>query len=766
MGCTLHYNFIQDMIRWHLCGLTVLAAAFILSGCVGTDESSTQSPAPTPTPSPTESDTPADTELSPTPTALSIPQDISASHFGMVDAARQGIEEIRALGIAWDRPHPGPFVWGHIEPQQGQYRWHEADGYVQTVQSQDMATLATIWPFAPWDQANWGTSDPGGLIFERELGRSRRKPNDMDAYKAFVSALVERYDGDGRDDMPGLKFPIKHWEASNEPSNQGEFHTFFDGSPEDYLEVLSATYQAVKEADPEAKVLHAGMAGVTTSEVSFWEPVFAKGNEYFDIANIHSIEASDKLYVPEFKELLAKHGIDKPIWVTEVQHNSDIGLEEHAQLFARSYLIAFGNGAEKIFYTMFRVPPFAPAQHRQAALIGDNGEKRPAYHALKTLVTKLDGFTSVEKLSGEHYVFTVDGEEVHVLWGTGTVSTEAGQIVITDIFGQKIDTPTIELSRSPVFIEGEFSIQAGSGQPEPPEPEGENGEQWQEEKLVIPGTYCDADVVRLDNGRLRMYYSLEPEAPDFEGQVYSAISEDGINWVEEEGARLKWATFPSVIRLPEAQAPEMPSGETARWRMYFQGSPADAGPEPENGIVSALSADGLDWALEDGFRIETGQQGEYDTKNVAAPTVVQLADGTYLMVYRGSAGENRFGKTDPVSGQPAPIDYLISAPSPDGLNWTPRWVVIDSRNEEMRDQIDGPEVVISNGTIKLYCNSYEGVYALEVDQNGEAISPLQIALPAEGYHAPSDVSLIQINGTWRMYYGIHTEGIYTARTTE
>jgi len=87
--------------------------------------------------------------------------------------------------------------------------------------------LATIWPFADWDQANWGGVSDTPLIFEDRLGRGRRKPYDMDAYRRFVLALVERYDGDGKDDMPGLKYPIKYWEASNEPSHQSGPATFF-----------------------------------------------------------------------------------------------------------------------------------------------------------------------------------------------------------------------------------------------------------------------------------------------------------------------------------------------------------------------------------------------------------------------------------------------------------------------------------------------------------------------------------------------------------
>jgi len=277
----------------------------------------------------------------------------------------------------------------------------------------------------------------------------------MDAYRRFVCALVERYDGDGKDDMPGLKYPIKHWEASNEPSMQSGHHTFFVGSSEDYLEVLKATYQAVEEADPGAKVLHAGMAGMDPFMVSFWKPIFEKGSQYFDIANIHSIGASDELNVPEFKKLLSKYGIDKPIWVTEAQHSVDIGLKKHSWIFAKSYVIAFACGANKVFYTMFKVPSFAPAQHRQAALISDSGEKRPAYYALKTLIEKLDKFTTAEKLAEGQYKFMVEGKAIYVFWGAGEIPAEiTGEVLVTDIYGKetRTDSAAIKLTESPIFV--------------------------------------------------------------------------------------------------------------------------------------------------------------------------------------------------------------------------------------------------------------------------------------------------------------------------
>jgi hypothetical protein len=680
--------------------------------------------------------------------------------------------ELSKLGIKWDRPHPGPFIWGRIEKERGKYDWGEVDRYIQKAQHYGFAIVATIWPFAEWDQANWGEAGSGGLVFEDELGRSRRKPYNMDAYKSFVSALVERYDGDGEDDMPGLRFPIKHWEASNEPSMQQGFDTFFNGSSEDYLEILKATYEAVKEADPEAKVLHAGMAGMEPWMVSFWEPIFEKGSQYFDIANIHSIGASEELNVPQFKELLAEYGIDKPIWVTEAQHRTgmtiygkNVSPEEHARILVKSYVLSFALGVDKIFYTSFKAFPFDPDEFQQSALINAEGEKRPAYYALRTLISKLGAFTSAEKLGEGQYKFAVGERIVYVLWGTGKIPEEiTGEVLVTDIYGKEVraDASTITLTQSPIFIESVSTLESAPQQ----EPK-ETSEKWEEEKVVIPGTYCDAEVVRLEDGRYRMYYSLEPEVPGFEGQVYSAVSTDGITWVEEEGIRMKWATFPSVIRLSDPQkAPTLPSGKVAKWRMYFQGSLATEHSYRETGILSAVSEDGLNWVQEDGFRIRMGQQGEYDTENVASPTVIELPDGIYLMVYRGSAGENRFGKVDPRTGKPAPIDYLISATSADGLNWVPQSVVVDSRNEAMRDQIDGPDLVLDEGIIKLYCNSYEGVYVLTLDNSGKALTSPQIVLPAQGYHAPSDVTVIKVDDTWRMYFGIHTKGIFTARLIE
>ncbi|MDU9048086.1 MAG: hypothetical protein Q3M30_04510 [Candidatus Electrothrix sp. Rat3] len=103
-------------------------------------------------------------------------------------------------------------------------------------------------------------------------------PKDEKAYKKFVQALVERYDGDGVADMPGLRVPIKYWQVDNEPPH----------GLNDYAAFLQMTYKAVKEADPNAKVLIGGVPG------------FPPASRYIDNFNKHYLPILDDL--SKFKE--------------------------------------------------------------------------------------------------------------------------------------------------------------------------------------------------------------------------------------------------------------------------------------------------------------------------------------------------------------------------------------------------------------------------------------------------------------------------------
>ncbi|MBI5378646.1 MAG: hypothetical protein HZA23_00625, partial [Nitrospirae bacterium] len=107
-------------------------------------------------------------------------------------------------------------------------------------------------------------------------------PVDTAAYQAFVRAVVERYDGDGVDDMPGLTAPIRYWQVSNEISNQ------LSG----FSELQRITYTAIKDACPDCYVLIGGVGGMPANYPGNFNGVYlpilqALAGRYMDIFDFH-----------------------------------------------------------------------------------------------------------------------------------------------------------------------------------------------------------------------------------------------------------------------------------------------------------------------------------------------------------------------------------------------------------------------------------------------------------------------------------------------
>jgi hypothetical protein len=390
------------------------------------------------------------------------------SRFGFVGIG-QDWDDLTEMGFGWDRPHPGPANWNQIEPTPGQYDIQRIDQYVNTAQSYGVQTLFTIWPFADWDQETCHADLPVIEDDFPDLAQRRGLPCDVDAYQTFVRGLVERYDGDGHNDMPGLLYPVKHWEVANEPEMNEPPLVFFQGTAADYVELLDMTAEAIGEADLQAVVVQGGAAGMTASMESFWQEVFGSGGaDYFDVANVHSINGPEDLWTNDWAALLAQYDVDKPFWVTEVQISTEpssvkpaLSEEEQAEWIVKGFVEAFGNGATRAFYTLYRANPSMSPQQAGAALIDVDGREKPALFAMQTLINKLRAFESVAKLNQTQYEFIVEGKTIHVLWGTGPLPEGiSGQVVVTDIYGHEttMDAADLTLSDAPVFVESVYQV--------------------------------------------------------------------------------------------------------------------------------------------------------------------------------------------------------------------------------------------------------------------------------------------------------------------
>lgn len=310
---------------------------------------------------------------------LELSNEINLNRFGFLTGHPEAVEFVEKSGAKWARPHVGPFLWEGIqESEDADYDFSWTDDSVVKHQESNIGMMITLWPFADWDQKNRENAEECMVDdIDEFLPDSQDKkhagnylpwyrcnPYDWEAYLAWVKAVVERYDGDGENDMQGLKYPIKHWEVSNEPDLQwhDEFDeidtlNFYKQEPEDYAELLIKTSKAIKEANPEAKILISGAAGSNDNTLEFYSRVFDVENsiESFDIANVHCISSGDinTFNVAQYKKLLEEYNINKPIWVTEADSIVSNDIDINATQTYYSSKGALDAGAEKIFFTMF-----------------------------------------------------------------------------------------------------------------------------------------------------------------------------------------------------------------------------------------------------------------------------------------------------------------------------------------------------------------------------------------------------------------------------
>ena len=305
----------------------------------------------------------------------------SESRFGELTEMRD--ERMRGKEGQWVRPHPGPFIWNKIERKQGIFSWDEADTQVVYAQEHNQTIIATIWPYSNWEQKSCKRKkarSPFGKHFSKYLS----KPCSMDNYKNFLLALVDRYDGDGNNDMQGLTKPIIYWEIMNEP----EFKMFFKGKKDEFIEIFNFSSKIIKEKQKNSIIVMAGAAGMFPENKKFWKYALPKIKDNFDIANIHHISTPDgkcdkELWVDEFAALLKSVDVDKPIWLTEAMTCGPP---------VKAWINAFLNGAELIIDVGVNAP---------GRKMSKKGRKK-----LNEFIAQYDGFIAIKSISKKEVEFT------------------------------------------------------------------------------------------------------------------------------------------------------------------------------------------------------------------------------------------------------------------------------------------------------------------------------------------------------------------------
>lgn len=369
------------------------------------------------------------------------------------------------IGIKFTKVFAVP--WGIIEPlppKNGRhtYEWKRLDDLVKEYQSAGFDLQLTIT-----SNSRWATKPlPDGKRPKTFIVTNAPKDEHWGDYAEFIQNIVERYDGDGKDDMPGLRSPVKYYEIETE----AQHGILWRGTKEEYIRLLKTAYISAKKADPNTRIILSGFnfgdvfdddptedqldsrinkTEYTRRVMSFIKETL-KASDFFDIVEFHNNR--DYLgIIPTIKwikGIMKKNGYDKPIWAGDATsapwivptpfdvnpirlmkdpeeiyndlldkstkgHKEAVSWyrAEQSKLTIKKFITAIGAGLDRLI-----IETFTDAEHitenqpglkgfRFQGMMDENRNPYPVYYAIRLLIKKIGETTSFKKLDLGNDIF-------------------------------------------------------------------------------------------------------------------------------------------------------------------------------------------------------------------------------------------------------------------------------------------------------------------------------------------------------------------------
>jgi hypothetical protein len=311
-------------------------------------------------------------------------------------------EHVARLGVRFTRTNT-LLIWGLVEPELGA-------GYIWDTPMQTDAVIRAVYAPAPGKEMD--------ILLVIEPRRGARDappyPDGLEAeYQDYVRAVVERYDGDGTDDVGG-GVRVRHWQVMNEP--------FFDldagrMTAEEYADLVRLTEAAVHDADPDARVALGDTGRHQRDIIPLLDGV------PFDAVDVHYWSTADDYLLPVLEPM--RRGLDGmglvhvEIWMCEfgTYTNEPDRLPPHTDEYQARWLVKAmvanrAGGVRRILWnnlvgwtnfggdpgSMFNFMGLISSGAASGDRADDLGRERPAYAAFQRLVAETD--TDVADLGG------------------------------------------------------------------------------------------------------------------------------------------------------------------------------------------------------------------------------------------------------------------------------------------------------------------------------------------------------------------------------
>jgi LysM repeat protein len=206
----------------------------------------------------------------PKPLRMNSPEyGMQAFFWWRAETAHRDLGLIRDAGFTWVKQS---FAWRDIEGSgKGHFDWSLADRVVHQVNEFGLDLIARVDRQPQWAGGGYPQNGP---------------PNNYQDYADFLFAMASRYKG-----------RIRAYQIWNEPNLNVAGRSEWGGrppNPAEYTALLKVAYQAIKQADPDAMVISAGLSPTSRwddqamPDEEFLKGMYAAGAKpYFDVFGAH-----------------------------------------------------------------------------------------------------------------------------------------------------------------------------------------------------------------------------------------------------------------------------------------------------------------------------------------------------------------------------------------------------------------------------------------------------------------------------------------------
>lgn len=348
-------------------------------------------------------------------------------YYAVLDEAGLGVVR---LGVSW----------AYREPKRGKYDWRGLDNQIVALQNRGIKPFLTLYSDAPW-----GVRDLSSPV-------KNKRPKNLKVWQTFVTNLVERYDGDGKLDAPGLKTKVLYYQVANEWISNQNKSGGWNGTADELIGFINASYDAVKQADADAVFVMGGVAafnldlmamlkgishdsvhqkfsadssvtvtpdmldslGYRTTQYDVYKVLESSKYDYADV-HLYGETRRNKYRIEAIKQHTKRPLLSSECGGPSLDYRDSYKSSEHFTAVFDWNLSSLSQDLSFCLWFQLGEGPGATWGNRKVALFDDAQKPKPGFYAYHLLAHLLQGIRKVELIDEDVYKLVYQSGDILVV---------------------------------------------------------------------------------------------------------------------------------------------------------------------------------------------------------------------------------------------------------------------------------------------------------------------------------------------------------------